>query len=116
MIQINKHSVSSMVSRVKHGFRSAIGHAVKFASTIPKHYQTAKKMLGDVNDAYTTAKKAYSVLEPVISNPSINKHVMKAVNGYESIRNKVMNSHDTVVNNIEHARAGLKKAGIGAGI
>ena len=52
----------------------------------------------------------------MISNPSINKHVMKAVNGYESIRNKVMDSHDAVVNNIEQAKSGLKKAGIRAGI
>lgn len=116
MFKINRQSIGHMVTGVKNGFRSAVGHAVKFASVLPRHYQTAKKMLGDVNDAYTTAKKAYSVLEPMISNPSINKHVMKAVNGYESIRNKVMDSHDTVVNNIEQAKSGLKKAGIRAGI
>jgi hypothetical protein len=73
-------------------------------------------MLGDVNDAYTAAKKAYSVLEPMISNPSINKSVMKAVNGYEAIRNKVLDTHDTVINNIEQARSGLKKAGVRAGL
>ncbi len=112
MFKINRQSVSNMVSGVKNGFRSAVGHAVKFASALPKHYQTAKKMLGDVNDAYTTAKKAYSVLEPMISNPSINKSVMKAVNNYESIRNKVLDTHDTVINNIERARSGLKKANI----
>ncbi len=73
-------------------------------------------MLGDVNDAYTTAKKAYSVLEPMIANPSINKSAMKAINNYESIRNKVMDSHDTVINIIEQARSGLKKAGVRAGV
>ena len=46
MFKINRQSVSNMVSGVKNGFRSAVGHAVKFASTLPKHYQTAKKMLG----------------------------------------------------------------------
>ncbi len=50
-------------------------------------------MLGDVNDAYTTAKKAYSVLEPMVGNPSINKPVMKAVNAYASIRSDVLDSH-----------------------
>ncbi len=105
-----------MVSGVKHGFRPAVGHAIKFASTLPTQCNTAKQMLGDVDDAYTTAKKAYSVLEPMISNPSVNKHVMKAVNGYDYIRNKVMDSHDTIINNIDQANSGLKKAHIRAGI
>ncbi len=48
----------------------------------------------------------------MIGNPSINKHVMKAVNGYESIRTKVMDSHDAIINNIAQARSGLKKANI----
>ncbi len=51
MFKINRQSVSNMVSAVKYGFRSAVGHAIKFASTLPRYYQTAKKMLGDVNDA-----------------------------------------------------------------
>ena len=116
MFKINKQTLSNAVSGVKNGFRSAIGHAVKFASTLPRHYHSAKKMLGDVNDAYSTAKKAYSVLEPMVGNPGINKHVMKAVSNYEAIRNKVMDTHDTVVNNIEQARSGLKKAGVRAGV
>ena len=116
MFKINKQTLSNAVSGVKNGFRSAVGHAVKFASTLPRHYQTAKKMLGDVNDAYTTAKKAYSVLEPMVGNPGINKHVMKAVSGYEAIRNKVLDTHDTIANNVEMARSGLKKAGVRAGV
>jgi hypothetical protein len=114
MFKINQRTITNAVAGVKNGFRSAVGHAVKFASTLPKHYQTARKMLGDVNDAYTTAKKAYSVLEPMIGNPSINKHVMKAVSNYEAIRNKVMDGHETIVNNIEMAKSGLKKAGVRA--
>ena len=57
MFKINKQSIGNMVSGIKNGFRSAVGHAVKFASALPRHYQTAKKMLGDVNDAYTKAQK-----------------------------------------------------------
>ena len=116
MFKINKQTLSNAVTGVKNGFRSAVGHAVKFAASLPKHYQTARKMLGDVNDAYTTAKKAYSVLEPMVGNPGINKHVMKAVSNYEAIRNKVMDTHDIVVNNIEQARSGLKKACVRAGV
>ena len=116
MFKINKQTLSNAVTGVQNGFRTAVGHAVKFASTLPRHYHSAKKMLGDVNDAYTTAKKAYSVLEPMVGNPGINKHVMKAVSNYEAIRNKVMDTHDTVVNNIEQARSGLKKAGVRAGV
>jgi hypothetical protein len=66
MFKVDKQSVSNVVSGVKKGFRSVVGHAIKLASTLPKHYQTAKKMLGDANGAYTTAMKAYSVLEPMI--------------------------------------------------
>ncbi len=41
---------------------------------------------------------------------------MKAVNNYESIRNKVVDTHDAIINNIGQAKSGLKKAGIRAGI
>ncbi len=56
MFKINRQSVSNMVPGVNNVFRSAVGHAIKFASTLPTHYHTANNMLGNANDAYTTAK------------------------------------------------------------
>ncbi len=112
MFIINRNTLSNAVTSVKDGFTSAAGHAVKFASSLPQHHHTAKKMLGDVNDAYSTAKKAYSVLEPKVGNPSINNHVLNALNGYEATRTRVMDGHDAVVNTIEQVKAGKKKAGV----
>jgi hypothetical protein len=52
----------------------------------------------------------------MVKNPSLHSGVMKAISGYETIRNKVMDTHDTVANNIDQVKSGLKKAGIRAGI
>ncbi len=112
MFKINQRTLSNAAAGVKIGFRTAVGHAVQFASSLPKHYHTAKKMLGYVHDAYTTAKKACSVLEPVVGNPSINKYVMKATTGYEAITNKVMDGHETMLHNMEQVKSVMKKAGV----
>ncbi len=52
----------------------------------------------------------------MISNPSLNTPVMKAVTGYESNRNTVMYCHDAVIHNIEQSKSGINKTGIRAGV
>ena len=116
MFKINRNTLTNAMNGLKSGIASASAHGIKFIASLPKHYNTAKKFLGDVNDTYTTAKRAYSVLEPIVKNPSLHSGVMKAISGYETIRNKVMDTHDTVANNIDQVKSGLKKAGIRAGI
>ena len=47
------------------------------------------------------AKQVYKVLEPVIksySGNSFGNHAMKALSGYESIRNKAVEANNTISN------------------
>ena len=37
---------------------------------------------------------------------------MNAVGGYEGIRNKVMDAHDTAINNVNQVASNLKKANV----
>ncbi len=116
MFKINCNTLPNTMNGLKSGIASATAHGNKFIAFLPKHYNTAKRILGDVNDTYATANKAYSVLEPMVKNPSLHSGVMKAIRGYESIRNKVMDTHETVANHIDQVKSGLKKAGIRAEI
>jgi hypothetical protein len=56
------------------------------------------------------AKNVYRVLEPVINqyagNHNLHKHAIKAISGYENLRNQAMevNNH---VSNIGHKLSGL---------
>jgi uncharacterized protein YjbJ (UPF0337 family) len=52
------------------------------------------------------------VLAPVIDNYAggkANKHIIKAIGGYEHLRNKVMDAHDTVANNVNQVVGNIKK-------
>ena len=64
-------------------------------------------------------QKVYSIAAPVIEHmggSKVNKNVIKAMGGYEQVRNKVMDVHDTVFNNVNQVAGELKKANIRIGI
>ena len=76
-----------------------------------------QNFLGKVDHAVHFGKQIYSALEPVISHyasgygaRAIHNNVMKALGGYESLRNKVMDHHAEAVNhygNVKKALPGL---------
>ena len=72
-------------------------------------YHQTRNFLGDVDHGVRTFKQIYGAVAPVLESYGVNpanKHVMIALNGYDSIRNNVMEHHDRVindVNNIEHS-------------
>ena len=78
-------------------------------------YHKTKHFLGQVDNGIRVAKKIYGVVAPVIDHFSggatqnAHKHVMKAIGGYEQLRNKVMDTDATVHHNIQNVYSGLKK-------
>ena len=62
-------------------------------------YHHTRNFLGDVDNG---VRESYGV------NPA-NKHVMKALSGYDTIRNNVMEHHDRVINDVNNVRNNLVK-------
>ena len=86
---------------------------------ITSGYHHTKNFLGNVDNAYRTAKKVYSIVAPHLEHyggSNINKHVIKAIGGYENVRNKVKDAHDTVAHHVGKVSGDLKKANINIGI
>jgi hypothetical protein len=86
---------------------------------ITSGYHHTKNFLGNVDNAYKTAKKVYSIVAPHLEHfggGNINKHVVKAIGGYEHVRNKVKDAHDNVAHHVNKVGGDLKKANINIGI
>ena len=65
------------------------------------------------------AKKAYAIMEPIISQYAGNKvhhNVMKAVSGYDDIRHKIISGHNQIGNHVNNVSSKFKKAGMDFGI
>jgi len=95
-------------------FNKAISRVKNF---LGKSYVHGKNILGRFDDAYTTGKKIYSAVAPMIESmapqtKALTNNVMKGLNAYENLRSKVMDSHETISNNINNVVGGLKKSGI----
>ena len=79
-------------------------------SHIGSGYHKLKHIASNIDHGVHIAKQIYSVVEPVIrhatgGNPMHNT-AMKAISGYESLRNKVAEA-DHHVSNIGHKLKGL---------
>jgi hypothetical protein len=65
-------------------------------------YQHLKRIAHTVHHGFTIAKQAYAIVEPVIrhiaGNNHIHQHAMKAIGGYENLRDKVVEANHHVVN------------------
>ena len=86
---------------------------------ITSGYHHTKNFLGNVDNAYKTAKKVYSIVAPHLEHfgaGGVNKHVIKAIGGYENVRNKVADAQDTIAHHVGKVHGDLKKANINKGI
>ena len=96
--KISKHSVARAFGNLK--------------NHIGRTYHKTKEFLGQVDSGIQVAKRVYGVLAPALEQHGggqANKHIMKAIGGYEHLRNKVMDTHETAVNNVNHVVGHLKK-------
>ena len=97
--KITRDSIARTYSNVK-------GH-------LHRGYHRAKHILGQVDHGIKVAKHVYSALAPAIDHfggSGLHKHVTKAIGGYENVRNKVMDVHDTAGHHVNQVVGNLKKA------
>lgn len=91
----------------------------KTKSFLGNAYHQTKSFMGTVDHGVRTAKKIYAILEPAITHLTGNTAhtgVMKALNGYEDIRHKMISGHDEIENHVKNVSTKFKKAGLSIGI
>ena len=71
-------------------------------SHINNGYNHLKRIAHTIDHGVNIAKQAYSIVEPVIrhyaGNNNMHNNAMKAISGYESIRNKVVEGNHHIAN------------------
>ena len=77
---------------------------------IGNSYNHMKRIASHIDHGFSLAKQTYSIVEPLIrhvaGNNHIHHHAMKAIGGYENLRNQVVEANHHVVN------AGSKLGGL----
>lgn len=97
--KITRDHIARTVSNVK-------GH-------LQREYHRTKHILGQIDNGVRVAKHIYSALAPTIDHfggKGLHKNVAKAIGGYEHVRNKVMDVHETAGNHVNQVVGNLKKA------
>ena len=92
--------------------RDVAHHFNRAKNFLGNTYHQTRNFLGDVDHGVRTFKQIYGAIAPVLESYGVNpanKHVMKALNGYDSIRNNVMEHHDRVVNDVNNIKNSLVK-------
>ncbi len=79
-------------------------------SHIGNGYQHLKRIARNIDHGVNIAKQAYAIVEPVIrhvaGNENFHHHAMKALGGYENMRNQVAEANHHVAN-VGHRLGGL---------
>ena len=104
----------------RHSIRRAYNNSKRYLGNA---YHHTKGQLGDIDSGVGTAKQIYSIAQPLISSlmnqkdfEKGNTHVIKALSGYEDIRNTVMDTHETAQNHYNNIIGDLKKKNIDIGL
>ena len=94
--KFNKHVFRRTLSNIKHH----IGNG----------YHQVKNLAHNIDHGFSIAKQVYRVLEPAINayagNNNIGNNVMKAISGYEDLRNKAMEANHHIAT-VGHKLSGL---------
>ena len=80
-------------------------------------YNNTKNVLSNVDNGARLFKHIYGAAQPIIDqyvghNNNLNKNIIKALSGYDNIRNQAMEAHDGIENNINSLRNNLAKKNI----
>ena len=102
----------------KQGFHNAMQKTKSFMGNA---YHHTKSFLGQVDNGLRTAKKVYQILEPTIShfvgqNNQGHRGAMKALQGYEDIRHKIISGHNQIEDHVNTVSNKFKRAGMNIGI
>jgi hypothetical protein len=96
--KVNRHSIQRTLRNVKSGFQNGWNHV--------------KNIAGHIDNTVHVAKHIYRALEPAIKelvpqhHQHIQHHAIKALNGYESLREKALDAGHHV-SNVSHKLSGL---------
>ena len=78
-------------------------------------YNQTRNFLGNVDAGVRTCKQIYGAVAPVSESSGVeaeNKHVMKALRGYDAIGGHVMEGHDRVVNDVNNVKNHLAQKNV----
>ena len=92
--------------------RDVAHHVNRAKNFLGNAYHHTRNFLGDVDQGVRTFKQIYGAIAPVLESYGVNpanKHVMKALTGYDNIRNNVLEHHDRVVNDVNNIKNNLVK-------
>ena len=90
--------------------QSVAHHFNKAKDFLGNAYHHTKNFLGNIDHGVKTFKSVYGVLAPVLESYGVNannKHVMKALTGYDTIKSHVVENHDRVMNDVNHIKNSL---------
>ena len=95
--------------------RDVAHHFNKAKNFLGNAYHHTRNFLGDVDHGVRTFKHIYGAIAPVLESYGVNpanQHVMKALNGYDTIRSNVMDQHDRVINDVNNVRNNFVKKNV----
>ena len=87
-------------------------HFNKAKSFLGNAYNHTKNFLNDVDSGVKTFKSVYGALAPILDSygiTSTHKHVMKALTGYDNVRNQVLEGHQRAVGDVKRLNDNLRK-------
>ena len=79
---------------------------------ITSSYHSAKNVLSTIDQGVNLGKQIYAAVQPTIDKyvgHNVHNNVMKGLGNYESLRNSVMESNESVVNNVNQVVGNLSK-------
>ena len=95
----------------------------KAKSFIGHNYAQGKRMAHHIDHGFNIAKKVYGAVAPVLDSlagnenfTKINKHVSKAVSGYDAIRQNVIDGHEQAEKHYNSIKSNLKKNNVSIGL
>ena len=88
--------------------KQQVAHHFNKAKDFPGNaYNQTRNFLGTVDVGVRTFKHVYGALAPVLESYGVspgNKHVMKALTGYDTKKGQVMEGHDRVTNDVNNVK------------
>lgn len=102
-----------------HKFKNAFNNIKSF---LGQGYTHGKNFLGRLDSALQTGKDMYRIIEPTLyslapeSTSKANRHLNDVSSKYDSIKNKVINAHDTAEHHVKEVSNKFKSKNINIGL
>jgi hypothetical protein len=97
-------------------------HFENFKNFLGRGYAHGKNLLGKLDNVVQTGKDIYRIIEPTLhslapeTTSKANRHLNDVSSKYDSIKNKVINAHDTVEHHAKDISHKFKSKNINIGL